>query len=149
MRAGRAIALWLGVCLGLSGSSLAAQDCPGVARLVPNTRVTGAIDATSCQLGDRTPYAAYRIDLPVRGQIRIELAGNTSDFSLILRDASGIRVDSGIAVLRPIEAGSYTLLVNGRSPGQTGSFALNTSFTSEPGILCANFPNIGRDQPVE
>ena len=78
MRVGRAITLWMGVCLG----SLAAQDCPPVARVLPNGTLAGALDAASCQLGDRTPYAAYRLDLPVRGQIRIELSGNTSDFPL-------------------------------------------------------------------
>ena len=111
MGVGRAITLWMGVCLG----SLAAQDCPPVARVLPNGTLTGTMDAASCQLGDRTPYTAYRLDLPVRGQIKIELSGNTSDFSLTLRDASGIRLDSGTGLLRPIEAGSYTLLVNGRA----------------------------------
>ena len=145
MRVGRAITLWMGVFLG----SLAAQDCPPVARVLPNGTLTGTVDAASCQLGDRTPYTAYRLDLPVRGQIKIELSGNTSDFSLTLRDASGIRLDSGTGLLRAIEAGSYTLLVNGRAPGQTGSFTVNTSFTSEPGMLCSNFPNIGRSQTVD
>ena len=102
MRVGRAITLWMGVCLG----SLAAQDCPPVARVLPNGTLAGALDAASCQLGDRTPYCAYRLDLPVRGQIKIELSGNTGDFSLTLRDASGIRLDSGTGLLRPIEAGS-------------------------------------------
>jgi hypothetical protein len=143
MRVGRAIALWIGVCLG----SLAAQDCAPVARVLPNGTLAGTMDAGSCQLGDRTPYAAYRLDLAVRGQIKIELS-NTSDFSLMLRDASGSRLDSGTGLLRPIEAGSYTLLVNGRATGQTGSFTLNTSFTSEPGMLCSNFPNIGSSQTV-
>ena len=103
----------------------------------------------SCQLGDHTPYAAYRLDLPVRGQIKIELSGNASDFSLILRDASGIRLDSGAGLRRSIEAGSYTLLVNGRTAGESGSFTVNTSFTSEPGMLCSNFTNIGRSQTLE
>jgi hypothetical protein len=145
MRVGRAITLWMGACLG----SLAAQDCAPVARVLPNGTLAGALDAASCQFGDHTPYAAYRLDLPVRGQIKIELNGNTSDFSLILRDASGIRLDSGAGLRRPIEAGSYTLLVNGRTAGQTGSFTVNTLFTSEPGMLCANFPNLGRSQTVE
>jgi hypothetical protein len=61
MRVGHAITLWMGVCLG----SLAAQDCPAVARLLPNTTLSGTLDAASCLLGDRTPYAAYRLDLPV------------------------------------------------------------------------------------
>src|ERR1035441_8767686 len=42
--------------------------------------------------------------------------------------------DSGASLVRPIEAGSYTV---------------DTSFTSEPGILCADFPNIGRQQTVQ
>ena len=108
----------------------------------------GTLDAGSCQLGDHTPYAPYRLDLPVRGQIKIQLSGNTTDFSLILRDAFGVRVDSGASLLRPIEAGSYTLLVNGSTAGQTGSYTVNTSFTSEPGMLCSNFPNIGRHETV-
>jgi hypothetical protein len=144
MSLGRAITLGIGVCLW----PLLAQDCPPVARVLPNGTLAGALDAASCQLGDRTPYAPYRLDLSVRGQIKIELSGNTGDFSLTLRDASGIRVDSGASLLRPIEAGSYTLLVNGRAAGQTGNYAVNTSFTSEPGMLCANFPNIGRSQTV-
>jgi hypothetical protein len=117
-----------------------------VARLLPNGTLSGALDAASCQLRDLTPYAPYRLDLPVRGQLKIELSGNTGDFSLTLRDASGTRVDSGATLLRPIEAGSYTLLVNGRAAGKTGSYTVNTWFTSEPGVLCSNFPNLGRQQ---
>jgi hypothetical protein len=142
MSFGRAITLGIGVCLG----SLLAQDCPQVARVLPNGTLSGALDAASCQLSDRTPYAPYRLDLPVRGQIRIELSGATGEDSLTLRDASGIRIDSGASLLRPIEAGSYTLLVNGRAAGQTGTYTVNTSFAAEPGMLCSNFPNIGRHQ---
>ena len=142
MSHGRAITLGVGVCLG----SLLAQDCPPVTRVLPNGTLSGALDAASCQLSDLTPYAPYRLDLPVRGQIKIELSGNTGDYSLTLRDASGSRIDSGASLLRPIEAGSYTLLVNGRAAGLTGSYTVNTSFTSEPGVLCSNYPNIGRHQ---
>src|SRR5260370_33725560 len=59
-----------------------------------------------------------------------------------------MRVDSGASLLRPIEAGSYTLLVNGSTAGQSGSYTVNTSFTSEPGMLCSNFPAIGRHETV-
>ena len=134
------MALGIGVCLGWLG----AQDCPPTLRVLPNGTVAGSLNAANCQLIDQTPYAAYRLDLPVRGQIKIELGGNTTDFVLTLRDASGMRLDSGASLLRPIEAGSYTLLVNGRAAGQTGNYTVNTSFTSEPGVLCSNFPNIGR-----
>jgi hypothetical protein len=126
-----------------------AQDCPAVASVLPNGTLGGTLDAASCQLGDGTPYAPYRLDLPVRGQIKLAVSGTAGGFSLTLRDAAGIRVDSGASLLRPIEAGSYTLLVNGRAAGQTGSYTVNTSFTSEPGILCSNFPNIGRHQTVQ
>jgi len=117
-------------------------------RVLPNGTVAGSLTAANCQLIDQTPYAAYRLDLPVRGQIKVELADNTTDFVLTLRDASGIRLDSGASLLRPIEAGSYTLLVNGRTAGQTGSYTVKTSFTSEPGVLCSNFPNIGLRQTL-
>src|SRR5450755_1810419 len=103
MSLGRTITVGMGVCLGV----LIAQDCSPIARALPNGTLAGSLDASSCVLSDRTPYTAYRLDLPVRGQIKMELSGNTSDFSLILRDASGIKVDSGAALLRPIEAGSY------------------------------------------
>jgi hypothetical protein len=117
-------------------------------RVLPNGTVAGSLSAANCQLSDHTPYAAYRLDLPVRGQIKIEPDGNTSDFLFILRDSSGIRVDSGVSLSRPIEAGSYTLLVNGRAAGQTGNYTVKTSFTSEPGVLCSNFPNIGSRQTL-
>jgi hypothetical protein len=98
------------------------------------------LNAANCQLVDQTPYAAYRLDLPVRGQIKIELAGNTTDFVLTLRDASGMRVDSGTSLFRPIDAGSYTLLVNGRTAGQTGNYTAKSSFTSEPAFCVRTFP---------
>jgi len=124
---------------------------PGLPRgVAPSLQRDGAgvLDAASCQLGDRTPYAPYRIDLPVRGQIQLQVSGTPGDFFSHAARRSGIRLDSGAVLARPIEAGSYTLLVNGAAPGQTGSFTVNASFTAEPGILCSTFPNIGRDQTV-
>jgi hypothetical protein len=144
MSLARIIAMGIGVCLG----PLVAQDCPAVTRVLPNGTLSGSLDAASCQLGDDTPYTPYRLDLSVRGQIKIALSGNTGDLTLTLRDASGVRIDSGAGLLRPIEAGSYTLLVNGRAAVQTGSYTVNTSFTGERGMVCANFPNIGGSQTV-
>src|SRR5260370_37846358 len=108
MSLGHAMTLGIGVCLGV----LVAQDCPPVARALPNGTLVGTLDAGSCQLSDHTPYAPYRLDLPVRGQIKIQLSGNTTDFSLTLRHASGMKDDSGASLLRPIDAGSYTTLRN-------------------------------------
>src|SRR6266568_1022388 len=97
---GRTLILGISVFLGV----ISAQDCPAVASVIPNAPLTGALDSASCQFGDHTPYASYRLDLPVRGQIKIELSGNIVDFSLTLRDAKGIKVDSGASLFRPIEA---------------------------------------------
>src|SRR5205809_291097 len=98
MSLGRAMALGVGVCLGWLG----AQDCPPTIRVLPNGTIAGSLTAANCQLSDLTPYAAYRLDLPVRGQMKVELGDNTSDFLLTLRDASGIRLDSGASLLRPM-----------------------------------------------
>ena len=97
--------------------SLAAQDCPPLATIPANGTLPGMLDAASCQLTDRTPYIGYRLDLPVHGRIKLELAGNPGDQFLTLRDASGVRLDSGTALVRPIEAGKYTVLVHGRGVG--------------------------------
>jgi hypothetical protein len=126
-----------------------AQDCAPVARIPAAGTLSGALDAASCRLLDGTPYAAYRLDLPVRGQIQIELNGNSAGFLLILRDAGGNKVDSGAGIARAIEAGSYTLLVNGAKPGQTGDYKLTATFTAEAGMLCNRFANIGRSQAVD
>ena len=75
MSLGRAIALGIGVCLGWLG----AQDCPTTMRVPANGTVAGALTAANCQFLDQTPYAAYRLDLPVRGQIKVELGDNTTD----------------------------------------------------------------------
>src|SRR5436190_23783328 len=118
----RATLLGTSVFLGL----LAAQDCPPLASIAVNGTLPGMLDAASCQLTDRTPYISYRLDLPVRGQIKLELAGSPGDQFLTLRDASGTRLDSGTSLTRPIEAGNYTVLVHGRGVGQTGNFAINS-----------------------
>jgi len=95
--------------------------------------VSGTLDNSSCQLPDATAYAAYRLEPPVRGQIALDLS-TANDFILILRDATGARVDSGLSIHRPIEAGSYNVLVDGRIPGQVGAYALKSAFNAEPGI---------------
>jgi hypothetical protein len=100
-------------------------------------------------LSNGTPYAPYRLDLPVRGQIQMNLTGDAG-LALILRDSSGARVESGTAIHRALEAGDYTVLVtgNGSAPAQTGAWSVKTSFTAEPGMLCSGFPNIGTNQTV-
>uniref|UniRef100_Q01V58 Peptidase domain protein n=1 Tax=Solibacter usitatus (strain Ellin6076) TaxID=234267 RepID=Q01V58_SOLUE len=146
MRPGSIVMLGIGVCL----VPLHAQDCAAVARILPAGTVSGTLADGQCQLSDGTPYLPFRLDLPVRGKIKIALTGSSSgspsDLGLILRDAAGTRIDSGTAIARPIEAGSYTVLLNGSKPGQTGDYNITTAFTAESGMLCGNFPNLGRRQ---
>ena len=124
---------------------LCAQTC-APSRLLPTGAISGSLDDSSCQLSDGTAYASYRLDLPSRGQIQFDLATPGADLILILRASSGARLDSGKVIHRPIEAGSYTLLVNGRTPGQLGAYSVQTAFTAEPGVMCTNFPNAGLNQ---
>jgi hypothetical protein len=127
---------------------LRAQECPAIPRVLPNAALSAALDSTNCQLTDGSAYMPYRLDLPVRGQIKIDLSGAKSNLAIILRDGSGARVDSGPSIHRAIEAGSYVLLVNGQTPADLGPYTVTTAFTAEPGILCSSFPNIGRGQTV-
>jgi hypothetical protein len=133
--------LWLAA---LALPSLYGQNC-APARILAAGTVTGTLDNSSCFLSDATAYAAYRLDLPTRGNIAVTLS-TPQDFLLILRDASGAKIDGGAGIQRPIEAGQYTLLVNARVPGQAGDLSVKTSFTPEPGTLCSAFPGLGVNQ---
>src|SRR5262249_44388559 len=131
----------------LAVSSAGAQMCaPG--RVLPAGAISGVLDNASCFLSDSTAYASYRLDLPVRGSIRIALT-TTQDFLLLLRDSSGAKIDSGATIRRPLEAGAYTLLVNARVPGQTGQYSVRTEFTAETGVLCKAFPSLGLAQKTD
>ena len=134
----------LGTCVFLH--SLVAQDCPSVARVLLSGTVVDALDAFSCQLLDTTPYVPYRLDLAARGQIKVQVSAGLTDLTLILRDSAGVQLAAGPAINSPIEAGSYSLVVNGAKPGETGAYTLQSAFTAEPGMLCAGFPNLGRSQ---
>lgn len=124
-----------------------AQTCvPG--RILPVGSLTGSLSSSNCKLSDSTAYDAYRLDLPVRGQIRIALDSGQSDLLLILRDSTGAQLASGPLLAQPIEAGSYTVLVNARTAGQAGAYTVQTNFTAEPGMLCSAFPSLGLNQTV-
>jgi hypothetical protein len=128
-------------------ASARAQECPAISSVLPNATLSGALDATNCQLTDGSMYMPYRLDLPMRGQIKIDLSGAQSNLGLILRDSYGQKIDSGPSIRRAIEAGSYVLLVNGQA-ADSGPYTITTTFTAEPGMLCTAFPNIGRRQTV-
>src|SRR5215471_9198045 len=122
--------LFVSVCLH-------AQDCPAISSVLPNAAVSGTLDATNCQLTDGSAYIPYRLDLPVRGQIKLDLGGTQANLALILRDGSGAKIDSGASIRRPIEAGSYTLVVNGQTAADLGPYKVTSQFTAEQGMRCS------------
>jgi hypothetical protein len=162
----------LGLALGMAFSLLYAQECAPTARLLPAGTVSASLDDSSCLLSDGTAYAAYRLDLGTRGQIQLDLNAGTADLILILRDATGAQIGSGTSIHQPIEAGSYSVLVdwrtldspdrllrrgqnitnsvlvNGRVPDRVVPYTVTTAFTAEAGMLCSNFPSIGLNQAV-
>ena len=127
---------------------LYAQSCVP-ARILPAATVSGTLDQSSCALSDGSAYSAYRLDLPVRGRIQISLSPGSADLTLILRDAAGVRTGSGLNIQQPVEAGSYTLLVNGRPGGQPGAYSIHSAFTATAGMLCSSFPSAGLNQAID
>src|SRR5262249_46385798 len=116
------------VVLGISTACLHAQDCPATARLWPAATISASLDGTNYVLNGGAAYAGYRLDLPVRGQIQLDLTTDAG-FTMILRDASGARVDGGGSIHRSLEAGSYTVLVSASMAGQGGAYSLKSNFT--------------------
>jgi len=127
---------------------IGAQTCPPV-RILPVDTVSGSLDGSSCLLSDGTAYQAYRMVLPGRGQIQINLGNITNNLYLILRDSTGAQIASGLTIQQPLEAGRYTLLVNGQTPGQVGGYTVQTTFTPEPGMWCAGFDSIGLNDTID
>lgn len=142
MRPGILLMVW-----GISVGYLSAQDCPPTAHIWPGGTVSASLDISNCSLSNGTAYASYRLDLPIRGQLQMDMTGDAG-LGLILRDAAGLRIDLGTSIHRAVEAGAYTVLVNAAMPGQTGAYVVKTSFTAEPGMLCTGFANIGLNQTL-
>ncbi len=134
--------------LSFLGSALYGQNCVP-ASLLPGGSVSDSISGTSCTLSDGTPYAGYRLTLPVRGQAQFQFDPGTSGLNLILQDATGVQVASGASLQRPLEAGVYTILVN--LPAASAAtpiplpvaFTLHSAWTAEAGMLCAGFASLG------
>src|SRR5215470_13881460 len=122
----------LGVILVLGLGVLYGQNC-SPASILPVATVSGTLDESSCLLSDGTLYAPYRMDLPSRGKLQITLDPGNADLILILRDSTGAQIGSGLSVQRNVEAGSYTVLVNGHTPAQVGAYSLRTTFTASVG----------------
>jgi hypothetical protein len=107
-------------------------------------QASGTVDSSACILSDGTLYNAYRLNVAVRGQLQVNLTPNDGTFRVILRDGTGAQVAAGTAIQQPVEAGSYTVLVNGKA----GAYQLQPVFTAEPGMWCTAFPNLGLNQTV-
>ena len=143
--------LRLGLILSLGLSALSAQTCVP-AQILPGATATGTVGASDCTLSDGTPYAAYRLTLPVRGEAKFALDPNPAGLDLIVRDSTSTQVASGTAIAQALEAGTYTVLVNlpalpaAGSAAADMSYTLQTGFTAEPGQLCSGFPLLGLNQ---
>lgn len=141
----------LALLFGLGFSVLYGQNC-APSPILPSGQVAGSLDSNSCSLSDGTPYASYRLVLPGRGQLQTGLGSSAGNLNVILQDSTGAQLATGVSVQRQVEAGAYTVLVNGQSPASTwnGSapYTLQTSFVAEPGTWCSNFPGIGLNQQV-
>jgi hypothetical protein len=146
------------VLIGLS--LLYGQTCAPVS-LLPAGQVSGQLDNTSCSLSDGSPYAAYLLVFPQRGQLQATAAvaqpvlstvpAAPANLALILRDPTGAQIASGAMLAQAVEAGTYTLLVNAASSAIAAGpapYTLQTGFTAEAGMLCSNFPLLGINQAV-
>ncbi|HXS95353.1 MAG TPA: PPC domain-containing protein [Candidatus Limnocylindrales bacterium] len=130
--------LWVWIAVGMAPAALA-QVCPS-APLASSGTVSGNLAVESCTLSDGTAYDAYRVVLPLRGQLQAALTGSAT---AIVRDATGAQVASGTSLQTSLEAGSYAVIVNGSAPA---AYTLQTTFTAEPGMLCTVFPALGLNQ---
>src|SRR5579872_2591140 len=101
--------------LGLGISALYGQNC-APAPILPAGQFNGSLGPGSCSLSDGTPYNSYRLVLPGRGQLQVALNSNVTGIGLILQDSTGAQIASGASLQRPMEAGTYTLLVNAKTP---------------------------------
>ncbi len=139
------------LALGLGFSCLYGQNCVP-APMLPAGQFSGSLGTGSCSLSDGTPYDAYRLVLPGRGQLQVQFSPAVSNLSLILQDSTGAQIASGATLQRQLESGAYTLLVNGQTPAASwtgpASYTLTNVFTPELGTWCANFAAIGLNQTM-
>ncbi len=130
-------------------STLYGQTCAPVS-ILPVAQVSGQLDGSSCSLSDSSPFAAYRLVFPVRGNLLASVNAGAASLGLILRDGTGTQISSGANIAQAVESGSYTLLVNAATPAAIAAgavpYTLQTAFTAESGMLCTNFPMLGLNQ---
>jgi hypothetical protein len=125
-----------------------AQVCAPVGAVRPNAQVTATLDVTNCNLADGSLFADYLIDFPSRGawSAAVTPSDGATVFTVILRDQSGARIDSGATIQHNVEKGTYHVLVNAPSTG--GGYTLNSTFSGTPNILCRHFAMMGATRTV-
>ena len=120
--------------------SLLGQNCVPAVRMALNGTQAGELTENTCQLSDGSKVADYLLTLPVRGTLQASARATGFIPSILIRDLQGRKMESGTAVLRYLESGTYHVLLNGGAPGK---FTLTTAFTPEANVLCANFEQLG------
>jgi len=132
-----------------SGTGLA-QVCAPNAAVRPSAQITASLDASNCMLADGTWYTDYLVDFPSRGNWSAALASADGGpaLTMVLRDQSGARIDSGPTINRTVERGTYHILVNSPAPNVGGNFTLTSSFSSVANILCRHFAMMGTVRSV-
>jgi hypothetical protein len=124
-----------------------AQSCTPPEMMRPEDSIKSALSDTSCRLTDGTRYAEYALIVPVNGELQLGAAAPDFEIKLLLRDASGRKLDAGPNIRRTVERGRYSVLVNS-TRNASGEFTLTSAFTPEPRMLCRDLTPIGPNQSV-
>ena len=121
------------------------QVCAPTGTVRPSSQITASLDGTNCALADGTWFADYVIDFPSRGtwSASVTPADGATAFTVVLRDQSGSRIDSGTTIQRNVERGTYHVLVNAPAANSGGGFTLSSTFSGAPNILCRHFAMMG------
>lgn len=130
---------------GLLPGLVFAQYCASSETLAPNGSIAAKLDGARCQLLDGSPYAGYRLTLPVRGRLQLEATATDGEVALSLLDAVGVKMARGASIERALEAGTYRVTVSAR-PAQAPAFTLRSTFVAEAGLFCGAFAALGVNQ---
>ena len=132
--------LTLFVCLG--AVSLFGQTCATFRTIAPSAIVQGRLDESQCLLSDGSFEESYRLTIPRRGVLHVEIVSATPDFVGFLRDSSGFRIAGGAIFDQPVESGLYTIVANSAKPGDIDSYTLTTTFRPDSADICRYTPLI-------
>lgn len=97
--------------------------------------VSGSLGAQDCRRADDSHARYYRLVLAARDSVTITMTSGDFDAFLVLQDARGVQVvsdDDGAdgtdsRIDRVLDAGTYYVIANSLSSGETGAFRLQVS----------------------